>query len=139
MASAVEILDRAADLISERSVVDGAALAWENGKSRLEAIGEVEEAADLIRYYTHAMTEHGGFDVPMLRFSDSEVTTDVMRPYGVWAVIAPFNYPSALVAGPAVPPSSPATRWSSSRRRSARSVVTSSTTPSSRRACRRAP
>ena len=24
-----------------------------------------------------------------------------MRPYGVWAVIAPFNYPSALVAGPA--------------------------------------
>ncbi len=37
----------------------------------------------------------------MLRFSDREVTTDVMRPYGVWAVIAPFNYPSALVAGPA--------------------------------------
>ena len=29
------------------------------------------------------------------------MTTDVMRPYGVWAVIAPFNYPSALVAGPA--------------------------------------
>ena len=97
----VDILDRAADLISERSVGDGAALAWENGKSRLEAIGEVEEAADLIRYYTHAMTEHGGFEVPMLRFSDREVTTDVMRPYGVWAVIAPFNYPSALVAGPA--------------------------------------
>ena len=97
----VEVLDRAADLISARSVVDGAALAWENGKSRLEAIGEVEEAADLIRYYTHAMTEHAGFDVPMLQFSDSEVTSDVMRPYGVWAVIAPFNYPSALVAGPA--------------------------------------
>ena len=96
-----EILDRAADLISERSVVDGAALAWENGKSRLEAIGEVEEAADLIRYYTHAMREHDGFDVPMQRFSELEVTTDVMRPYGVWAVIAPFNYPSALVAGPA--------------------------------------
>lgn len=96
-----DILDRAADLISERSVVDGAALAWENGKNRLEAIGEVEEAADLIRYYTHAMREHAGFDVPMQRFSELEVTTDVMRPYGVWAVIAPFNYPSALVAGPA--------------------------------------
>ena len=100
-AERVEILDRAANLISDRSVRDGAALAWENGKSRLEAIGEVEEAADLIRYYTHTMTEHGGFEVPMLRFSDIEVTTDVMRPYGVWAVIAPFNYPSALVAGPA--------------------------------------
>ena len=94
------LLDRAADLISARSVVDGAALAWENGKSRLEAIGEVEEAADLIRYYTHAMREHHGFAVPMERFSEAEVTSDVMRPYGVWAVIAPFNYPSALVAGP---------------------------------------
>jgi 1-pyrroline-5-carboxylate dehydrogenase len=97
----VEILERAADRISARSIVDGAALAWENGKSRLEAIGEVEEAADLIRYYTHAMAEHDGFEVPMLRFSAAEETTDVMRPYGVWAVIAPFNYPSALVAGPA--------------------------------------
>ncbi len=96
-----DVLDRAADLISERSVVDGAALAWENGKSRLEAIGEVEEAADLIRYYTHAMREHDGFEVPMQRFSELEVTSDLMRPYGVWAVIAPFNYPSALVAGPA--------------------------------------
>jgi 1-pyrroline-5-carboxylate dehydrogenase len=96
-----EILDRAADLISERSIVDGAALAWENGKSRLEAIGEVEESADLIRYYTHAMREHDGFEQPMQRFSDAEVTTDVMRPYGVWAVIGPFNFPSALTAGPA--------------------------------------
>ena len=96
-----EILDRAADLISERSVVDGAALAWENGKSRLEAIGEVEESADLIRYYTHAMREHDGFETPMQRFSEAEVTTDVMRPYGVWAVIGPFNFPSALTAGPA--------------------------------------
>ena len=96
-----DLLDRAADLISERSVVDGAALAWENGKSRLEAIGEVEEAADLIRYYTHAMREHNGFELPMERFSETEITSDVMRPYGVWAVIAPFNFPSALVAGPA--------------------------------------
>src|SRR5262245_6095720 len=95
-----EILDRAADLISERSIVDGAALAFENGKSRLEAIGEVEESADLIRYYTHAMREHDGFQTPMQRFRDAEVTSDVMRPYGAWAVIGPFNFPSALTAGP---------------------------------------
>ncbi len=95
-----DILDRAADLISERSILDGAALAWENGKSRLEAIGEVEETADLIRYYTHAMREHDGFDIPMQRFSEAEVTSDVLRPYGVWAVIGPFNYPNALIGGP---------------------------------------
>ena len=96
-----EILDRAADLISERSIVDGAALAWENGKSRLEAIGEVEETADLIRYYTHAMRDHHGFSMAMQQFSDAEVTSDVMRPYGVWVVIGPFNYPNALIGGPA--------------------------------------
>ena len=33
----------------------------------------------------------------MQRFSDAEVTSDVMRPYGVWAVIAPFNYPDGAV------------------------------------------
>ena len=97
----VAILDRVADLISERSVEHAAHMAWENGKNRLEALGEVEEAADLIRYYTHAMVEHDGFDVPMQRFSEAEATSDVMRPYGVWGVIAPFNYPAALVAGPA--------------------------------------
>ena len=97
----VAILDRVADLISERSVDHAAHMAWENGKNRLEALGEVEEAADLIRYYTHAMVEHDGFDVPMERFSEAEATRDVMRPYGVWGVIAPFNYPAALVAGPA--------------------------------------
>jgi 1-pyrroline-5-carboxylate dehydrogenase len=96
-----DILDRAADLISQRSIGDGAALSWENGKSRLEAIGEVEETADLIRYYTHAMREHDGFELAMQRFSDAEVTSDVMRPYGVWAVIGPFNYPNALIGGPA--------------------------------------
>ena len=30
------------------------------------------------------------------------LNTSVMRPYGVWAVISPFNFPSALSAGPAV-------------------------------------
>jgi 1-pyrroline-5-carboxylate dehydrogenase len=47
------------------------------------------------------MREHDGFEQPMQRFSDAEVTSDVMRPYGVWAVIGPFNFPSALTAGPA--------------------------------------
>ena len=95
-----DILDRAADLISERSIRDGAALSWENGKNRLEAIGEVEETADLIRYVTHAMRDHDGFVMPMERFHELEVTSDVMRPYGVWAVIGPFNYPNALIGGP---------------------------------------
>jgi 1-pyrroline-5-carboxylate dehydrogenase len=97
----VELLDRAADLISQRRTELAARMAWEVGKSRLEALGDVEESADLIRYYTHAMREHEGFARPMERLVPTEATSDVMRPLGVWAVISPFNYPMALVAGPA--------------------------------------
>jgi 1-pyrroline-5-carboxylate dehydrogenase len=97
----VATLERAADLISQRRTELAARMAWEVGKSRLEALGDVEESADLIRYYTHAMREHGGFAQPMERLAPDEATSDVMRPHGVWAVISPFNYPMALVAGPA--------------------------------------
>jgi 1-pyrroline-5-carboxylate dehydrogenase len=96
----VAILDRAADLISARSIDDATRMAWEVGKSRLEALGDVEESADLIRYYTHAMVEHDGFAMPMERLAPADATFDVMRPYGVWGVISPFNYPMALAAGP---------------------------------------
>ncbi|MBU1227616.1 MAG: aldehyde dehydrogenase family protein [Actinobacteria bacterium] len=97
----VGILRRGADLISERRNVLAAAMAFEVGKNRLEALGDVEESADLIRYYCHQMEEHEGFTLPMGRLSDTEVTSDVMRPHGVWAVISPFNFPMALAAGPA--------------------------------------
>ncbi len=72
-------------------------MAMEVGKNRLEALGDVEESADLIRYYCHQMTEHDGFELPMGRLNPVEETSDVMRPYGVWAVISPFNFPMALV------------------------------------------
>jgi 1-pyrroline-5-carboxylate dehydrogenase len=95
------VLERAADLISERRFELSATMAMEVGKSRLEALGDVEETADLIRYYVHQMQEHDGFVVPMERLSPAEATFDVMRPYGVWAVIAPFNFPMALAIAPA--------------------------------------
>ena len=47
----LEILKRAAELISQRQMVYGGLMAIEVGKNRLEALGEVEESADLIRYY----------------------------------------------------------------------------------------
>jgi len=97
----VATLMRAADLISERRNVLAALMAFEVGKNRLEALGDVEESADLIRYYCHEMQVNEGFDQPMKRLSPNEATRDVMRPYGVWGVISPFNFPMALAAGPA--------------------------------------
>src|SRR5207244_6801333 len=73
----------------------------EVGKSRLEALGDVEETADLIRYYIHQMEENDGFSFKMGQLSPHEHTRSVLRPYGVWAVISPFNFPMALAGGPA--------------------------------------
>jgi len=95
------LLTKVADLISERLFMLGAVISIEVGKNRLEAIGEVEEAADLIRHCVRAMQENEGF----LRQLDSEDKNtrnhSVLKPHGVWGVISPFNFPFALSGGPA--------------------------------------
>ena len=96
----VAILRRAADLISDRSAELAALMSLEVGKNRLEALGDVEESAVFFRYYSDRMEEHDGFVKPMEKLSDREDTVSVLRPYGVWGVIAPFNFPMALAAGP---------------------------------------
>ncbi|HEU4425585.1 MAG TPA: aldehyde dehydrogenase family protein, partial [Pilimelia sp.] len=97
----IAILRRAADLISERSNELAALMTMEVGKNRLEALGDVEESADLIRYYCDAYDENEGFDRPMATIAPRESTRSVLKPHGVWAVISPFNFPMALAAGPA--------------------------------------
>ena len=96
----VAILQRAADLISERRYEIAAIMVMEMGKNRLEALGDVEESADLLRYYCHQMEANGGYVREMTPLSPNERDTDVLKPYGVWAVISPFNFPMALAAGP---------------------------------------
>jgi 1-pyrroline-5-carboxylate dehydrogenase len=95
------LLRRAAELIEQRGFDLSALVGLEVGKSRLEAMGDVTETADLIRYYCEQMERHAGFDRPMARLSPHEETRSILRPYGVWAVISPFNFPAALAGGPA--------------------------------------
>ncbi len=95
------VLRRAAALISERQMEYAALMAIEVGKNRLEALGEVEESADLIRYYADVYERNGGYVHPMDNLGDPSVhTRSVLRPFGVFAVISPFNFPMALAAGP---------------------------------------
>jgi 1-pyrroline-5-carboxylate dehydrogenase len=97
----LEILRRAADLLSERQMEYGALMAIEVGKSRLEALGEVEEAADLIRYYAKTAEDNAFYDHPMDNGGiDGVHTRSILRPHGVFAVISPFNFPMALAVGP---------------------------------------
>src|SRR5262249_36093676 len=55
---------------------------------------------DLIRYYCEQVERNHGFDRPMSRLTPQEETRSILRPYGVWAVISPFNFPAALAGGP---------------------------------------
>ncbi len=96
----VEILRKAADLMSERLFHMGAVMSMEVGKNRLEALGDVEETADLIRYNCDAMEKNNGFSFPLLSESEHHHNRSVLKPYGVWVVIAPFNFPGALAGGP---------------------------------------
>lgn len=100
----VAILRKAADLIDERLYEIGVVMALEVGKNRMEALGDAAETADLIRYSCDRMEANDGFVVemgqdPLVGFESRNFS--VLRPYGVWLVISPFNYPAALTGGPA--------------------------------------
>jgi len=92
---------RIADLIRKHRWVLSALMGYEVGKNRLECVGDVEEGADLISYYCDQIEKHGGFVEKMSVLGPGEENASVLRPYGVWAVISPFNFPLALAAGPA--------------------------------------
>lgn len=103
MAERVRLLKRVAALIEERVYPIAAALTLEVGKNRMEALGEVQETADFFRHYAEDFERQQGYDHalpddPLPGFRSRN--RSVMRPYGVWVVIAPFNFPFALAGGP---------------------------------------
>jgi 1-pyrroline-5-carboxylate dehydrogenase len=95
-----KLLDKAADLIRRRRYELSAWLIHEMGKNRVEALGEVEETADLITYYTQQMRENGGYVKEMGKLVPTDRNTSALRPYGVWAVVSPWNFPFALFGAP---------------------------------------
>lgn len=99
----VELLRKAATLIEERLFELSAAMSLEVGKNRMEALGDVQETADLIYYSCYQMEKNDGFIVPMGKdplVGYESTNTSILRPYGVWLVVSPFNFPFALSGGP---------------------------------------
>src|SRR5262245_58904684 len=97
----VALLKNVADTIRLHRWELAALMGYEAGKNRLECVGDVEESADLIEYYCNQIEQHGGFSTTLGTLGPNEENSSVLRPYGVWAVISPFNFPLALAAGPA--------------------------------------
>jgi 1-pyrroline-5-carboxylate dehydrogenase len=94
-----------ADLISERRNVISALLTVEVGKNRLESLGDVEETADLIRYYTHQLADHDGFEQPMGRLNRPRP-----RPTSCAPTACGRSWPRST-SRPRSPAGRPARRW----------------------------
>ena len=99
----VLLLRKAADIMDERLFDIAAATSLEVGKNRMEALGDVAETPALIRWACDEMEENQGFVVqmgkdPLVGYNGTNHS--VLRPYGVWLVISPFNFPAALTGGP---------------------------------------
>ena len=100
----VATMRRAAGQIDARVYEIAAVISLEVGKNRMEALADIAEAADLIRYACDQMESNDGFVVrmgedPLKEYQARNIS--VLRPYGVWVVISPFNFPAALTGGPA--------------------------------------
>jgi 1-pyrroline-5-carboxylate dehydrogenase len=95
----VRICLSAADIMSQRKFELAAWVSYENGKNRYEAVADVDEAIDFLRYYAEEMENNRGFETVMKSAQPNEKSRSVMKPYGVWGVIAPFNFPAAILVG----------------------------------------
>ncbi len=100
----LKLLRKTADLIDQRMFEMGPVMALEVGKNRMESLGDIAETADLIRYACDQMEANDGYFVemgkdPLVGYESNNIS--VLRPYGVWLVISPFNFPFALTGGPA--------------------------------------
>ncbi len=99
------VMLKAADLVAKDKFLISAILAHENGKNRLEAMADVDEAIDFLRYYALNLIENQGFVKFTGKGYDNEESMSYMKPYGIFAVIAPFNFyaiTAGMVAGPLV-------------------------------------
>jgi len=84
---------------SEQKFRLAAIVSMENGKNRLEAMGEVDETIDFLRFYADQLETNEGFVKPTKPASPNEKSRSVLKPYGVWGIIPPFNFPSAIAIG----------------------------------------
>src|SRR6266700_6143511 len=87
----------AADLVRERRFYFNAWMIFEVGKSWVEADGDIAEAIDFLEYYAREALHLAGDHLNVrIESEDSEL---VYVPLGVGAVIPPWNFPSAIMAG----------------------------------------
>jgi len=95
----VEIFRDCADTFSSRKFFLAAIMIFENGKNRIESMGDIDETIDFMRFYALQLEKNEGFYKHTSHPNPHEKTQTIMKPYGVWGIISPFNFPSAIAIG----------------------------------------
>jgi RHH-type transcriptional regulator, proline utilization regulon repressor / proline dehydrogenase / delta 1-pyrroline-5-carboxylate dehydrogenase len=91
------LLDRVADLMQQTKYQLMATQILEVGKPWAEADGDVAEAIDFLRYYARHMRELA--KPQRVGHAPGEISQYIYKPRGVVTVIAPWNFPLAILAG----------------------------------------
>ena len=95
----VQIFRECADILSSKKFFLAAIMTFENGKNRVESIGDIDETIDFMRFYALQLEKNEGFSKHTNHPNPHEKTQAIMKPFGVWGIIAPFNFPSAIAIG----------------------------------------
>jgi 1-pyrroline-5-carboxylate dehydrogenase len=90
---------KAAGILDAEKFLLAALVTYECGKNRYEALAEVGETIDMLRYHAEIYEKNKGFVIHTTPESPRAESRSIMRPYGVWAVISPFNFPLSLATG----------------------------------------
>src|SRR5512136_2242603 len=88
-----DIFEKAGFLLSKKKHEMAAMTTLENGKNRYDAMADVDEAIDFLRYYSFQMRKNKGYAMDMPPPYPNELPKDLLKPYGVWGIISPFNFP----------------------------------------------
>jgi 1-pyrroline-5-carboxylate dehydrogenase len=91
------LLLKAAKLLRERKHEFSATMVYEVGKTWPEADADTAEAIDFLEFYAREAYRYGG-EQPITKI-ESENNALVYIPLGVGAVIPPWNFPLAIMAG----------------------------------------
>jgi 1-pyrroline-5-carboxylate dehydrogenase len=93
------LIRKTADILEEEKYLLAALITYESGKNRAEALAEAGEAIDMLRYHARIYTKNKGYRIRTRPEHRVDESRSIMRPYGAWAVISPFNFPLSLAAG----------------------------------------
>lgn len=88
------ILVRAATIVESNAQQWGRELSLEEGKTLAEGVGEVQRAAQILRYYGNDADREAGEVFSSPRRGERILVT--RKPVGVVGVITPFNFPIAI-------------------------------------------